>query len=88
MIKKYINKNVIIVFIILIIWGGFYLYGQMSAGFPSVPPKTVIKYNGKAIPTSLGDFSWVPKSGGSSNETGGEYTVGQKLQNLLLSLVR
>lgn len=78
MINKHVNKNAIIIFTILIIWGGYYLYSQMSAEFPSEPPKTVIKYNGKAIPTSFGDFSWVPKSGGSNNETQGEYTVGKK----------
>lgn len=73
--KKYINKNTIIIFILLVL-GGSYVYLQMLRKIPLNPPKTLIKYNDKSIPTSIGDCSWVPTSGGSSNETGGEYNVG------------
>jgi len=49
----------------------------MLKSIPYFTPITVIKHNGKAIPTSLGDHNWIPKSGGSSYETKGEYIVGQ-----------
>lgn len=70
--KKYIGA----IFAILFLVGGYFLYSRLSNGIPSHAPTTVIKYNGNAVPTSLGDHNWIPKNGGSSYETGGEYTVG------------
>ncbi len=78
--KTYITKATII-FIISLICVGCYIYSQMSTEIPFNPPTTVIKYNGKSIPTSLGDHNWIPKNGGSSYETEGEYTVGKNTQN-------
>ena len=77
MIKKYITKTSIII-MVLLIWIGCYVYNQKSTGIPFSAPITVIKYNGTAIPTSLGDHNWIPKNGGSSYMTAGDYTVGQK----------
>lgn len=70
--KKYISA----IFAILFLVGGCFLYSRLSMGIPSHAPTTVIKYNGTAVATSLGDFNWIPKNGGSSYETGGEYNVG------------
>ncbi|MBC8063033.1 MAG: hypothetical protein H7Y18_20570 [Clostridiaceae bacterium] len=83
MIKRYITKNAIIIFTVLLIWGGGYVYSQLTSEIPFSPPKTVVKYNGKAIPTSLGDHNWIPKSGGSSYETEGEFIVGQKTSKFI-----
>ncbi|MGE5628746.1 MAG: hypothetical protein ACM3X7_11695 [Solirubrobacterales bacterium] len=74
--KKHVNF--ILVLAIVILLGGYFLQRKLleSTYAPKNPPITVIKYNGNAVQTSLGDHSWIPKNGGSSYQTSGEYTVG------------
>ena len=77
MTKKYINKTTLISTIVILL-GSYFWHNWMVKQIPSQPPMTVIKYNGKSILTSLGDHSWIPKNGGSSYQTEGEYAVGRK----------
>lgn len=76
-IKKY-RKEIITICIILFICAGYHVLAPIFIKIPLNPPKTTIRYNDKLIPTSLGDHNWIPKEGGSSYETQGEYTVGVK----------
>jgi len=77
MTKKYINKTTLISTIVILL-GSYFWHNSIVKQIPSQPPMTVIKYNEKSIPTSLGDHSWIPKNGGSSYQTEGEYAVGRK----------
>lgn len=73
------KKYIIILFSIFILVVGYFLYNKGENGIPSNPPITVIKYNGEGIPTDIGDYNWIPKNGGNSYLTIGNYTLGEKL---------
>ncbi|MDP4142940.1 MAG: hypothetical protein Q8936_00455 [Bacillota bacterium] len=73
--KKYIAKNKIISAAIVLM-SSYFIYRLMTKEIPLWPPITTINYNGKAVDTSLGDYNWISKNGGSSYETEGEYSVG------------
>lgn len=75
--KRYITKKAII-FCIFFLFASYYLFTRLYAKIPSVCPTTIIRYNGYTVQTSLGDHNWIPKNGGSSYITEGDYTVGQK----------
>jgi len=77
MTKKYASRTTIIL-AVLILLGSYYMFSRMTRQIPFECPEIIINYNGKSIPTSLGDHNWTPKSGGSSYETEGEYVVGKK----------
>lgn len=70
------KKNCIIILAIIIMISGFYLCSRIFVKIPFNEPTTIIKYNGNTVQTSIGDHNWLQKKGGSSYETGGEYTIG------------
>lgn len=77
MFKKNMNKTTIVL-VVLGIFIAYHIYKSVNKEIPDNPPITKIKCNDKYVATSWGDFNWIPDDGGSSYETGGEYTVGLK----------
>ncbi|MDT8717752.1 hypothetical protein IAI10_13870 [Clostridium sp. 19966] len=77
--KIYINKNtisfIILVLVIISIYGFCSILSQK--GIPSLPPNVLIKYSNKAIPTTMGEHTWLTKNGSNSYLTEDSYSLGE-----------
>lgn len=75
--KKKIIGNILLTLILI---GSYYVYvfTTDSGKIPHNPPKTVIKYNGKAVPTSFGAQCWINNASDNGADYNDEYGEGLK----------
>jgi hypothetical protein len=66
---------------------GYYAYTNITAEIPKGRPNVTFRYNGKAIPSNMGEHNWFDmKDGGNSYMAGSSYDVGQKTSSVVANL--
>lgn len=80
--RKFLVKLFIFIFIVWII--SSYAYAKITSDIPMKKPSVTIKYNGKTVPTSIGEHTWsgsLPKGqkAGSSYLVGPSYDAGMEV---------
>jgi hypothetical protein len=81
-IKNPVRKRVVIGTIIFAI-AGYYVYDGATAKIPYNRPKVIIKYEGKTVPSNIGEHTWFDSDkGGNSILTERSYSVGQKTSSI------
>lgn len=80
--RKFLVKLFICTFVVCII--SSYAYSKMTSDIPMRKPSVAIKYNGKIVPTIIGEHTWsgsLPKGqkAGSSYLVGPSYDAGMEV---------
>lgn len=72
--KNSLVKIFILIFVIVIVFS--YAYEKITSDVPTNLPDVNIKYNGKDIPTSYGEYAWLGNFSKEQPKTGNSYLVG------------